>query len=409
MGINNKFKHSIKGRTLMNNSMKLMVMVIGILLIAFAVSAADQKPSFDVNFYGYFKLDGSYDQNETSHGNFVMWVPQQEYSDNDEQFNMTANETRFGLKLDGKNYEDVKVNAKIEFDLYASNAAENKAMLQLRHAYFEVISGQFKLLAGQSWDIVSPLNPSTLNYPVLWGVGNIGYRRPQISLWYTAPASPEASVTFAGGFFRTIGSDLTPTFSLALGEDAEGADDGTDAGIPTFQGLVDLKYETPDWSVRTGVSGLWGELKAETNFGNSETYNSWGVNGHLMISSNDGYGIIGEAYTGSNLGSYFGGILNNSTIDGVSSFGGWGSAWITPMPKVKLSAGMGMDDPKDEDLAAGSRSKNMAYFGNVRYSIVPQVTVGLELSYWETDYMYSPTVTESFDDVRVQTSFILSY
>nr|MBN2277416.1 hypothetical protein [candidate division Zixibacteria bacterium] len=396
----------------MKTTFKLTALVIGLVLAAFALATADQKPSFDVNVYGYFKLDGAYDQNETSHGNFVMWVNQQEYDDNDEQFNMTANETRLGINLKGKNYGNINVNAKIEFDLYASvtgGVAENKAMLQLRHAYFEVISGQFKLLAGQSWDIVSPLNPSTLNYPVLWGVGNIGYRRPQVSMWYTMPAGSGTNVTVAGGFFRTIGSNLTPTFSLALGEETEGADDGTDAGIPTFQGMLDIKHESSDWSIRTGVSGLWGELKAETNMGNSETYNSWGVNGHLMISSNSGYGLAGEVYSGSNLGSYFGGILNNSTVDGVNSFGGWGSAWFTPIPKVKFSGGVGVDDPDDKDLGNNTRSKNTAYFGNIRYSLVPNVTLGLEVSFWETDYKMSADVTESYDDVRVQTSFIFNY
>ncbi len=393
----------------MQKSSLIAGFVIVCLAFAGAVAAADNGPKLNTNWYGYIKLDASYDQNLTSHGNFVMWVQPEAVDQNDAQYNMTANETRFGLSLSSTGDQKYKVGGKVEFDLYAGvgggSIAENKAMLQLRHAYFTIESGNTKLLAGQSWDIISPLNPATLNYPVLWGVGNIGYRRPQISLFHNIPAGDNTSVTVAGGFFRTIGNDLTPTFSLALGETAEGADDGTDAAIPSIQTMFEVNHKMADGGkIRAGVSSLYGKLKAETNLGNSENYESWAFCGHLQVDFSKQIGIAGEAYTGSNLGSYFGGILQNSTIDGVNSTGGWSWAWLQATPKVKFGLGFGIDDPSDEDLTTG-RSKNQAYFGNVRYSIVPQVTVGLELSQWQTDYLNA----ESAKDFRVQTSFILSY
>ncbi len=382
--------------------------VVAALVMLCGLTTAAEKPSFDMDWYGYFKLDAAYDQNLTSHGNFVMWVQPQTIEE-DEQYNMTANETRFGLKAKSLNQNGYNVTGQLEFDLYAgvggATVAENKAMLQLRHAYFAISKGGTKLLAGQSWDLVSPLNPATLNYPVLWGVGNIGYRRPQVSLWQTFDAGQNTDVTVASGFFRTIGSDLTPTFSLAVGETSEGDDDGTDAGIPTIQGLLDVTHNFNNGAaVRFGVSGLWGQLKAETNLGNSQKYDSWAAVGHLKVDFSNKFGVLGEAYTGSNLGSYFGGILRSSTIDGLNSTGGWGTAWIQATPKVKLSAGLGMDDVDNEDIVAG-RSKNTAYFGNIRYSIVPSVTLGLEMSQWETEYAGA----DDASTFRVQTAFILNY
>lgn len=382
--------------------------LISVFVAASAIIADDTK-SFDVDFYGYLKLDGAYDQNQTSHGNFSMWVNERSNDQDDEQFNMTANESRFGMNVVGNNYQNVKVTGKLEFDLYAgvtgTAAVENNAMLQLRHAYFSVESGDFKLLAGQTWDLISPLNPATLNYPVLWGCGNIGYRRPQVSLWYNMHPNQDMTVTMAGGFFRTIGSDVTPTFSLGLGETSDGSDDGTDAGIPSFQGLLDIKHNfAKNGFVRVGVSGLWGQLKAETNLNNSETYESWGGVGHLMIAMPSGFGISGEAFMGNNLGSYFGGILNTSTIEGVEAIGGWGSLWIQPSDKVKFSGGYGLDDPKDEDLLSG-RAKNSCIFGNIRYYIVPKVTLGLEVSQWETEYVNADTAK----NLRVQSAFIMNF
>jgi len=387
-------------------------LVISLLLVSSVVANAADKSTFDLKWYGYFKLDGSYDQNLTSHGDYVMWVEQPAYDKDDEQFNMTANETRFGFVANGKGYKNVQVGGKLEFDLYAGasgpSIVQNEATLQLRHAYFTIQSSNTKLLAGQSWDLISPLNPATLNYAALWGCGNIGYLRPQVSLWHTASASPQTDVTFAGGFFRTIGEDLTPTLlTLALAGDtiSDGDDDGTDAGIPSFQGLFEVKHTLPSGtSFRVGASALWGELKAETNQGNSQKYESWAAVGHVMVSFPNGSGFAGEAFTGINLGSYFGGIRQSSTIDGVESLGGWASAWVKPSPKVKLAAGFGLDDPKDEDITSG-RSKNTSYFGNIRYYIVPQASIGLEVSQWETEYKDAETAK----NLRAQTSFILNF
>ncbi|NIX57828.1 MAG: hypothetical protein GWN14_18360 [candidate division Zixibacteria bacterium] len=388
--------------------------LITVVFALFALGAtAGHGASIDFDLYGFLKLDGAYDQNLTSHGNFIMWVSPQQFEDNDEQYNMTANESRFGILLTGNEYENAEVEGKIEFDLYAGasvgSVPENEPMLLLRHAYFSVLLGHTKIVAGQTYDMISPLNPSTLNYPVLWGCGNIGYRRPQISLWHTFGSGVNTNMTIAGGFFRTIGSDLTPTFTLAAGENADGTDDGTDAGIPSFQGMFDIDHNfSSGTSARIGISGLWGTLKSETNLGGSESYDSWAINGHMSFSFPNGYGFMGEIYTGSNLQSYFGGILNNSTIEGVNSTGGWASAWMQASPRVKLAAGFGLDTVDKDDIGTG-RSQNQSIFGNINYLLVENVIIGAELSYWNTEYVNIDESTVDYDNLRLQTSMMLNF
>ena len=72
-----------------------------------------------------------------------------------------------------------KVGGKVEIDFQRQIDVENKASLLLRHAYVEVKDDEFRLLAGQTWDVISPLCPGVLFYSVGWDGGNIGYRRPQ--------------------------------------------------------------------------------------------------------------------------------------------------------------------------------------------------------------------------------------
>jgi hypothetical protein len=47
----------------------------------------------------------------------------------------------------------------------------------------------------------------------------------------------------------------------------------------------------------------------------------------------------------------------------------------------------------------------MNIFGNIRYYIVPQVTLGLEISQWETKYKNANTSK----NVRVQTAFAVNF
>jgi hypothetical protein len=394
----------------MKQSHVMFICTIGLLVALAAGVSAENREQFKLNWYGAFTLDGAYDQNLTSHGNFAMWVEPQALNQDDEQFNMTANATRFGVRTEGARYDNIDINGQLEFDLYAgyfgANAEENNPVLQLRHAYFTLQSPTVRLTAGQTNDLVSPLSPNTLNYTQLWGSGNIGYRRPQISLAYIANVQPNMSVTVAGGVFRTIGENLTPTFSLALGETNDYSDDGTDAGIPSMQAMIDINHRSQSGNtIRLGVSGLYGKLKAETNLGNYEKYESWAVVGHASLQMTSGFGIATEVFSGANLGSYYGGILNDSRIDGVRAMGGWISANVQPNEKIRVNSGFGIDDPKDVDLVfSDARTQNRCVFANLSYAIVPQASIGFEISHWETRY-----VSERSENLRAQTSISLNF
>jgi hypothetical protein len=69
--------------------------------------------------------------------------------------------------------------ARVEIDFLTSNPGgpESRDLLRLRLAYAQVNCGEWTLLAGQDWDIISPLNPSINDNTLQWNNGNMGDRR----------------------------------------------------------------------------------------------------------------------------------------------------------------------------------------------------------------------------------------
>mgnify|MGYP005649887569 CR=1 FL=1 len=57
--------------------------------------------SLDVQFYGYIKADAAYDDSRTNNGNFVVWAENEAAKDDDDEFSLTANETRLGFLING--------------------------------------------------------------------------------------------------------------------------------------------------------------------------------------------------------------------------------------------------------------------------------------------------------------------
>ena len=78
---------------------------------------------------------------------------------------------------------------------------------------------------------------------------------------------------------------------------------------------------------------------------------------------------------------------------------------VAQSDKLKYHAGFGVDDPRNSDLNDGMRSRNSVYFGNVVYSLIPPVDIGLEYSYWDTEYQGMRSAYNN----RIQTSVIYKW
>ncbi len=368
-----------------------------------AQEAAKASGGFEIKSYGYIKLDASYNDSRLTNGNFATYVAGEGTVDNDDTVNFTARQSRVGVDITAPEYSGFKTKAKVEADFYGDGSAvhENKAELMLRHAFLETTKGGLGILAGQTSDVISPLSPSTLNYTVGWSAGNIGYRRPQARLSYNKTFDEFTGVLTQLAVSRTTGlanEDL----------DGNGVNDGDDSGFPTVQGRFALT--TKGFAGKKNVIGISGHFgREEADWAGVETdLDSWSGNIDFVIPLSERFTLSGEAFTGENLDDYFGGIsqgVNTTTRNEISTTGMWSQINFTFNKAWQYNAGYGIDNPDTNDLNSTNRDKNSFYFVNTMFKVLPMLTIGLEYSYWETEYKGSADGTAN----RFQTSAIFTW
>ncbi len=366
-----------------------------------AVERKDVWSSLDIQVYGYVKLDASYDTSRVTPGNFAGYVDSEATNDDDNEFNATVNQTRMGFNITGPTVDGMKTSGAIEFDFFGNYAAENKAKIQMRLAYAKLdwTQSQFSILAGQAADVISPLNPYTLNYLVLWQTGNIGYRRPQLRVTQGIALNDNTSLKLEAAALRTIGR-----------LDAVNSETGEDSGFPTAQGRVSLTFPCFGPKPTTvGVSGHFGGEEYDlNNTGEHKNFRSWSGNFDLTQPICPGVTLLGEFFVGEDLDAYFGGIsqgVNITTRNEIASKGGWAAVSLGPWAQWSFNVGGGADSVNADDLNTGNRTYNSSVFGNALFAINKNVTVGMELSQWTTRYKGPGDA----DDTRVQGSLIYKF
>ena len=359
--------------------------------------------SLAVRLYGYIKLDMSYDSARTAIGNTALWVESEQGIGNDDQFNMTANQTRLGLEIQAPEFHGLHTSGKIEMDFYGGGE-ENKAHLRLRQAYInlEWRKQDFSILAGQAWDIVSPLYPDTVNFLVFEGGGNIGYRRPQLRFTKGLRLGSDTRLTVQAALTRTIGHE-SPFYPSYL-------DSGEDSGFPTIQTHIGFSFPLlTEKPTVIGFSGHWGQEEYDIDAAdNHKRFETWSLSVDIALPLASKLKLKAEFWVGKNLDSYFGGIcqgVNLGLLKEISSCGGWLALSIGPFSDFVFNIGAGFDDPEDVDLSEGNRERNVNAFGNIFYSITRSLKVATEIMYMETRYQGR----ENGENFRIQGAMIYNF
>ncbi|MBN1852552.1 MAG: hypothetical protein JW829_07500, partial [Pirellulales bacterium] len=316
-----------------------------------------KKGDFHIIPYGVFWGDAIYATSRTYPGAYTLWVPSED-AEGEDSFVIDARRTRVGLNVTGPEvpfFNCAKSGGQLEFDFFGAFETENKPGVLLRHAYAEIKNDSFRLLGGQTWDVISPLYPGTLMYSIMWAQGNIGYRRAQIRLerYHTMPAGRKLTLQLS------LNEDIVSDFVGVQNVEREPSD------WPVIEGRLAITDEEPylfHGPVTLGVSGHIGEQGFDFT-ANSPVLDlppvddarvkTWSINADLRIPVTDRFGVQGEFFAGQNLGTFLGGIAQGvcpCSRRGIRARGGWVDFWYDWSPSLHSHVGYAVDDPIDRDL-----------------------------------------------------------
>ena len=343
--------------------------------------------------YGAFWGDMIYATSRTAPGAYTLYVPS-ESVEGEDAFTIDMRRSRFGLKMDGPKIEglnNASSKARVEIDFQGSFVTENKAGVLLRHAYWEVGDERFRLLVGQTSDVISPLVPSTLNYSVGWLGGNIGYRRAQFRAERYWQWSDSAVIGLQGSLNQDIVSDFATT--AGVGRES--------TNWPVIEARTSIMWDNclggkpPEF----GISGHIGETgfdlpangllpPADLPPEDDARFRTWSINADLYLPITERFGVQGEFFHGENLSSFLGGIGQGvcpCLRVPIRATGGWVDMWYDWTDRLHSHVGYGVDDPDDADSLVG-RTYNQFIFANVTYDVTKNLLTGFEVTSWKTLY-----------------------
>jgi hypothetical protein len=365
-----------------------------------------KKGDFSITPYGFLWGNMVQATQRTSPGSYTLFVTSPSV-DKESEFIVDARNTRLGFDVGGPEvpfFGNAKGGGKVEIDFQNSVlSTENKATIMLRHAYAEIKDEDIRILVGQTWDVISPLNPGMLLYSVGWDAGNIGYRRAQFRGERFLAFSDVSLVTVQASVNQQIFEDSTTDTPATI--------KGQPSNWPILEGRVAWTLGERGQCcnpITVGMSGHIGNEEYDSAiFGPNNFRRTWSGNIDVRVPFTPYLGVQGECFVGENLGAFLGGIgqgVDPVTGNTIRSAGGWVELWYDWTPRLHSHVGYSIDDPNDNDLhLATEKSYNQFYYGSLIYDLTKNCLIGMEVSSWKTLYVG----LDGADSVRSE--FVLKY
>jgi hypothetical protein len=316
---------------------------------------------------------------------------------------MTARQSRLGIRVTGATVGSARVTAVVEGDFFGGYPAvgigDNMGVFRLRLANARLDWAKGSLVAGQDWMIFAPVNPLSLSsagIPLFAAGGNLWSRLPQVrGEWKTK------RVLLQGGILAPQTGDFNSAFFYQPGS-------GALSETPFVQGRAALTLANFAESKKVaaiGVSGHWGQSRVLTPV--DRTLDSNGVALDFVLPFGSMLTVQGEAFTGTNLGGFQGGVFQGLVMDGavagpggtpvldgpraLDTAGGWVQVLVALTPTVTVHGGFGTDDPDDADFFTvtrrESRLENTAISFGFQHKPSAHIAWGIEYRTLDTTYL----------------------
>jgi hypothetical protein len=405
---------------------KLAKLSLAVLLAGVSIATAEEVPvvtpgGTKVQIYGRLELNSAYEDGLT-HGLWSGAAPSNANKDAQGRTSLSIARTRLGLNLAGPSKEsEPDLAGRFEADF--AGAGSDLGSINRGYSNFNGSSGfrvrqsygsvKFKdigltLLFGMTDDLITPIDPPSINPSSLNGAGNLGNRRPQIR----------------------VSQAIGPVeIAVAATHDRLRAKDSVASSFPGLQGRLGVKLPATWAGEKANIALGIGGLYAKADSANADDKNrakrgpsTNSINADLSLPIISILTLTGEIFRGQNLARYGDGSLglnhtssSNPTKvkeDGISSLGWW-AALAAKLPanlsaaagvggenvdgdvKTKLDAdGKTIDDLEKSDKIPGSREANLFIFANLAYNFTSAAKLTFE-------YLNLATTYANKDDSKV--------
>jgi hypothetical protein len=296
---------------------------------------------------------------------------------------MAIRQTSLGLAVSAPEVFGGSFHGDLDVDFYGgqqpSTGGRTFPLLRLRTARAMVKWTHGELMIGQDAPLIASGNPSSLaalGTPDFAGAGNLWLWLPQVRAGVETGGA--VSLGIQGAVLASTSGDPANVFDT---DD----DVAEHSSRPYLQGRVHVRWGSDEMErdIGIGVHQGWLATKGDSLL----TSSAVAVDVKLPLTS--WLELRGEAYSGQALKGLGGGGIGQGTgLNGVPVHdeGGWAQVNFKPSLRVMIGAGYGLDDPRDADLALGSRLKNVAREAHVQVRPGGPFVFGVEYRRLETSY-----------------------
>lgn len=337
-----------------------------------------------VEFSGFVLLNGFYTSARVNNGD----VPQRAEATATDAGGVggTIRQTRLGVFVTDPDVLGSSFSGEVDADFYGgqqpSSGGRTFPLLRVRRAVATLQWARTQLLFGQESPLVAERSPRSLasvGFPDFAGAGNLWLWTPQARVTLEQRGSVRLAVQAA--VLAPIAGTAQTAFDTQL-------DSAERAKRPALEGRVRVGWGPGDDPSEFALGAHVGWIKGRDSTSGDSILVSKAVTADLRLV----FGVVevlGEAYTGQALAGLGGGGIGQSLGAAgvpVRTRGGWGQLNIRPVPHFMFGGGCGIDDPKDGDLPATGRLRNLVCEGHAEWRPPGPLAFGLEYRRLETRY-----------------------